>query len=186
AGHAEVDGGPLLLDEGDVAPGVGAERAGVVERLAEEVEVLPARDEVPLLAGDLAGLAADAHARVGEEALARRRVLVAGVERRVDRPEQAVRHHGLPSAGPVGVSSETSERTTARGSAVTIGRSTSVPARARYPSSISRRAGPRGRRPGSTSQVPALVSWMRTLGSRLMPNRSLAASPVTRPRLPQW
>ena len=31
------------------------------------------------------------------------------------------------------------------------------------------------------SQVPTLVSWISTFGSRVMPNRSLAESPVTRP-----
>src|SRR4029079_15965780 len=68
----------LLLDEGDVAPGVRTERRGVVVRLARpDVAVL--RHEVPLLAGDLAGLAADADRRVGEEAHALLRVLAVGV-----------------------------------------------------------------------------------------------------------
>ena len=59
--------GLLLLDERDVAPGVRAERAGVVVRVARPDEAVLG-DEVPLLAGDLAGLAADADRRVGEEA----------------------------------------------------------------------------------------------------------------------
>src|SRR5699024_1486060 len=45
-------------------------------------------DEVPLLARHLAGLAADAHGGVGEEALARRRILVAAVLGRVDVAEE--------------------------------------------------------------------------------------------------
>ena len=57
---------------------------------AEHVEV-GGRDVVPLLARDLAGLAADADAGVGEEALALGVVLVvAGVGRGVHGPEQAV------------------------------------------------------------------------------------------------
>ena len=36
------------------------------------------------------------------------------------------------------------------------------------------------------SQVPTLLSWMSTFGSSVMPNRSFAESPVTRPSLPQW
>ena len=49
-----------LLDEGDVAPGVGTEAPGVVVGLRQEVQSV-GRDVVPLLARDLAGLAADAH-----------------------------------------------------------------------------------------------------------------------------
>src|SRR5581483_6027616 len=53
----------LLLDERDVSPRVRAERRRVVVRLARPyLTVL--RDEVPLLARDLARLAADADRRV--------------------------------------------------------------------------------------------------------------------------
>ena len=69
-------GRPRLLDEGDVPPRVRAQRAGVVERHAEQVEPV-FRHGVPRLAGHLAGLAADAHRGVGEEADAFR--VVAGV-----------------------------------------------------------------------------------------------------------
>src|SRR6185369_13894611 len=57
----------LLLDERDVAPGVRPEGARVVVRLAGP-RLDRARDVVPLLAGDLARLAADAQRGVGEEA----------------------------------------------------------------------------------------------------------------------
>ena len=43
-----------------------------------------------------------------------------------------------------------------------------------------------GRRPGRMSHEPTFDSWMRTLGSREMPNRSFAESPVTMPPEPQW
>jgi hypothetical protein len=36
------------------------------------------------------------------------------------------------------------------------------------------------------SQVPTLLSWISTFGSSVIPIRSLAESPVTRPSLPQW
>ena len=50
-----------------VAPVLGVQAAGVVVAVAEGR--LVAGELVPLLAGDLAGLAADADARVGEEAV---------------------------------------------------------------------------------------------------------------------
>src|SRR5690606_31232413 len=56
----------LRLHELDVPPGRGAERAGVVVREAAEEEVVR-RHLVPLLAGHLARLAADAEGRVGQE-----------------------------------------------------------------------------------------------------------------------
>src|SRR2546423_2128 len=59
-----------LLDEGDVAPRVRAEGRRVVVALARPDETVLG-DQVPLLAGHLAGLAADADRRVGEEAHAR-------------------------------------------------------------------------------------------------------------------
>src|SRR5205823_9987847 len=49
----------LLLDEGDVPPGVRVELAGVVVRVAGPDEAV-LREHVPLLARDLARLAADA------------------------------------------------------------------------------------------------------------------------------
>src|SRR5262245_35976057 len=57
----------LLLDERDVAPGVGAQTSRVVVGVGQEVQPV-VRQQVPLLAGDLAGLAADADRAVGEEA----------------------------------------------------------------------------------------------------------------------
>src|SRR6059058_4861138 len=71
-----------LLYESNVSPRVGAEHAGVVEGHAEQL-VAVVRDGVPLLARDLAGLAADADRGVGEEPHPRRWVDVAGVARHV-------------------------------------------------------------------------------------------------------
>src|SRR6266511_2129021 len=62
----------------------------------------------------------------------------------------------------------------------------SRPARRRYSLRYANSAGPVGRRPGLTSHVPTLLSWISTLGSSTIPNRSLAESPVVRPALPQW
>ena len=63
-----------------------------------------------------------------------------------------------------------------------------APARRRCSSTSSASAAPRGRRPGSTSHEPTLLSWMCTLGSSATPSRSLAASPDTTasPPTPQW
>src|SRR5699024_6020364 len=55
-----------LLDEGDVPPTVGVEPPGVVEGHAGEVQAVLG-NKVPFLAGDLTGLTADTHTRVGEE-----------------------------------------------------------------------------------------------------------------------
>src|SRR5262249_43212682 len=60
----------LLLDERHVSPGVGAEAARVVIGVGEEVKAI-VRQQVPFLAGDLAGLAADADRAVGEETYTR-------------------------------------------------------------------------------------------------------------------
>src|SRR6185503_18708733 len=57
----------VLLDERDVAPRVRAQLRRVVVRLARPDHPVLG-NEVPLLAGDLAGLAADADRGVGEEA----------------------------------------------------------------------------------------------------------------------
>src|SRR5262249_35307003 len=56
-----------LLDELHVPPGGGRERAGVVVAVAGPLEAVGG-ELVPLLAGDFAGLAADADRRVGVEA----------------------------------------------------------------------------------------------------------------------
>ena len=104
--HAEVDQGASgllglldavasLLDEGDVPPGAGAERAGVVVGRPEQFQVAVARVVVPLLAGHLAGLAADADRGVGEEALARLDVRPPCVGRWVGRSGQ-LRHQPSP------------------------------------------------------------------------------------------
>src|SRR5699024_5048990 len=77
-----------LFDEGDMPPTVRVERVAVVVGTAEHVEEVLG-NVVPLLAGHLARLAADAHRRVGEEPLPRRR-FVTGVRGRVQRSEEAV------------------------------------------------------------------------------------------------
>jgi len=86
----------VLLDEGHMPPGIGRERAGIVVALAGQAQIA-GRQVVPFLAGHLAGLAADAHRRVGEEALARGRVDVAGVGRRVVEPAEQLAHQESPS-----------------------------------------------------------------------------------------
>jgi hypothetical protein len=57
----------VLFDERDVAPRVGPERPGVVVGVPGEVQAVLG-DVVPLLACNLARLAADADRRIGEEA----------------------------------------------------------------------------------------------------------------------
>src|ERR1700722_17594204 len=101
------------------------QRARVVVGLAGEVQAVLGK-VVPFLAGDLAGLAADADRGISEEppALSGVRLVGAGPglhAQRLDEP------HGEP-----------------------------VPARLRYSPTSSRRPGPRGRRPGLMSQVEAL------------------------------
>src|SRR5699024_7027582 len=76
----------VLFDERHVPPGVRAERARVVVGGAEQFEVPVGGDVVPLLAGDLAGLAADADGGVGEEALARVVRVPVGITGGVGRP----------------------------------------------------------------------------------------------------
>src|SRR5512133_4391491 len=76
-----------LLDEGDVAPRARAERPGVVVGRAEKAEAVLG-DGIPLLARHLARLAPDADRGVGEEALARRRLLPRRVERGVGGPRE--------------------------------------------------------------------------------------------------
>src|SRR5919108_731154 len=150
-----------LLDEGDVPPGVGPEGQRVVVGVAADAQRPVLGDQVPLLAGDLAGLAADADAGVGEKPHPRTGLaVVAAAEGRGGQVGQG--HAGPPSlASP-------------------------IPARARRSSTSCRRAAPRGRRPGWMSQVAALDSWMWTLGSSTSDSRSLAASPLAMPRVPQW
>src|SRR5919204_4269648 len=85
-----------LLDEGHVAPAVGAElRRVVVRGTGESLRIV--RDVVPLLAGDLARLASDADGGVGEEADALPSLLSVG--RRASRYlDHRSRHHS-PSGG---------------------------------------------------------------------------------------
>src|SRR5581483_424211 len=147
----------LLFDESDVAPGVRVELAGVVVGLPRPLAPV-LRHEVPLLARDLARLAADADRGVGEEADARLLPLAVLLP--------AVRLGGLDHAHV---------------RSLTPGR-----ARVRNSSTRSGSALPRGRRPGRMPTVNALTSWMCTFGSRTIDERSLAASPVVSPRLPQW
>src|SRR3954451_21998279 len=139
--------GLALLDERDVAPGVRAEPARVVHRPARVHEPVLGH-MVPLLAGDLARLAADADARVGEEADARPRLAAVGADLK------------RSAAHP--------------------------PALRRYSSTNASSAGPRGRRPGRTSQVELLNSEMATFESSTIGSRSLAESPVASPLPPQW
>src|SRR5215211_530740 len=135
----------------------------VVQRHAEQVQSVVG-DQVPFLAGDLAGLAADADRGVGEESDPRRVLAVAGqggrVSPAVDGRRQRTVHAGPPWSW--------------------------MPARDRYCSTRPVRAAPRGLRPGRISQVAALTSWMWTLGSSTIGNRSLAESPVVSPLPPQW
>src|SRR5205807_4548373 len=148
---AVLDAGrDALLDERDVAPRVRAQVDGVVIGLPGET-LDRHRDLVPLLAGHLARLAADAHRRVGEE------------------PHPGP---GLLAVGP--------------GPADRLELHALTPARRRYSSTSSSRAGPRGRRPGRMSQVATLYSEMCTLLSSASGSSSLAESPVTIPTPPQW
>src|SRR5699024_8634506 len=182
-------GGPCgdrLLDERDVPPRGAAQPAGVVVGHAGERDpVLGHR--VPLLARHLARLAPDAHRRVGEEALARRRVGVAGVAGGVEAFPGVRAAAGAEERAP-----QARQEPALVGGWVGHGRHTSVPvsgvtpARRRYCSTNSSRAGPRGRRPGCTSQLVALVAGIETLGSSVCGSRSLAASPVLIPLGPQW
>ena len=122
------------------------ERAAVVVGLAGEAQVV-GRHLVPLLAGDLAGLAADADRGVGEEADPLLRLEAPARRSPADsRPRAA---HCRP-AGPLAVVLD----------------------------ELAAASGPRGRRPGTMSQVAALTSWMWTFGSSAIENRSLAESPV--------
>ena len=169
-GHqpAEVAVGRGLLDERDVPPGRGAERAGVVVGRAEQVEPVVG-DAVPFLARDLARLAADADRRVGEEPLARSGV---APTRRAPRP--AGRGRSVDSSSPPSVTRVAGLDGDAGAAAVAPRRSAAA-------------AGPVGRRPGRMSHEATFDSWMCTFGSRVTPNRSLAESPVTRadPPTPQ-
>src|SRR5690606_8941295 len=66
-GRAPPLGVADALDVGDVPPGSAAQVAGVVVAVGGEADVVH-RQLVPLLAGDLTRLAADAEGRVGHEA----------------------------------------------------------------------------------------------------------------------
>src|SRR6266567_3022080 len=171
---------PVLLDERDVPPGVGAEADGVVVGHPGQVEA-DLRNVVPLLAGDLARLAADADGGVGEEAHARRVIAVPArggrirlaLQRRSEPGAQRVRKPGRPG------------RARLCGGHGSIPVFSVMPARCWYSRTRSVRALPLGRRPGRMSQANALTSWMCTFGSRLTAVRSLAESPVLYPEVPQ-
>ena|SRR5437868_11027030 len=57
----------ILLEEHDVAPGRGTEMSSVVVRISRPVKTV-IRHMIPFFARHFAGLAPDAHARIGEEA----------------------------------------------------------------------------------------------------------------------
>src|SRR2546427_1685501 len=137
-----------------MSPRLGSELLRVVVRVARPLDPV-LRDHVPLLARDLAGLAADADGGVGEEADALLRLRPIGLERA---------HVLRTRAGSLAGVSGPSER-----------------ARARRPSTNSTSAGPRGRRPGRMSHESAFTSWMCTFGSSASPARSFAESPVVSP-----
>src|ERR1019366_7616468 len=71
-GEVSLGKGHGTLDEGDVTPGRRAQGAGIVVGHAGEVEAIVG-ELVPLLAGDLAGFAADADGGVGEESFGHQR-----------------------------------------------------------------------------------------------------------------
>ncbi len=111
---ARVGCGCVGLDERDVAPGVPREPPRVVEGHPGEAEAVVG-DAVPLLAGDLAGLAADADRGVGEKAHAFKVCAVAGRVGGVAAFEQAEGHapggaRGRFGHGAVPVSSLRSAR----------------------------------------------------------------------------
>src|SRR5205814_8570743 len=82
-----------LFDECNVSPRVRAERRRVVVRLPGPDQSV-FRDHVPFFARDLAGLAADADRRVGEEAYARLLFIAVGPDDVLERREVA---HGRAS-----------------------------------------------------------------------------------------
>src|SRR5581483_7242261 len=151
----------LLLDERDVPPRVRVQLAGVVVGVAcPHLAVL--RDEVPLLARDLARLAADAYGRVGEEADARLLVVAPRLvtRGRAGRPHDRAHDVFLTSSGSTRGSCSRRDSAWSRISATN---STSFL--------------PRGRRPGRMPHVAALVSMMWTFGSSAACRRSFAESP---------
>src|SRR5437868_9427558 len=161
----------LLLDERDVTPRVRAEcRCVVVGLSGPDLPVL--RDEVPLLARDLARFTADADRRVGEEAYAG--VLLVAV--RVGRCGHAGRLHERAHERVVSACSDS------RGGDI----SRREYAWSRISATKSTSAFPRGRRPGLIPHVAALASWMCTFGSSAMCIRSFALSPLVSSRCPQW
>ncbi len=97
-------------------------------------------------------------------------------------PSSGTRFHSLQATSQAlqPMQTEVSVKNPIRGPAV-IAPLLPARARARWPSTSSTRAGPRGRRPGRTSQVLALDSMMWTLGSPTIGSRSLAPSPVASP-----
>ena len=129
-----------LLDELDVPPVLAVELPRVVVGVAAEGEDVRG-ETVPVLAGDLAGLAADADGGVGEEPH----------RGRGEGPCRRQLRAGRGFSGSCGL------------------------------------CGDRGRlgwdchHAFSTLQTNALHSWMVTLGSPTMSERSLVTAPVTRP-----
>src|SRR5690606_4096813 len=162
------------FDERHVPPRGGPQVLGVVVGHPGEVQSVLGQ-QVPLLAGHFTGLAPDADAGVGEEAdalgVVRR---VAGLPRRIrQRSAQPVLRHRSPPSVQCGLSR------------CSVPVNSVIPARRRYSSTYCRSAGPRGRRPGWMSQVPALLSMLCTLGSRDTLISALAAPPVVSPFGPQ-
>src|SRR4029453_235140 len=145
-----------LLEEADVPPGAGPQGQGVVVGVAADPQRPVLGDQVPFLAGDLAGLAADADAGVGEEAHPRPGLAVVAAPES-GRGQVGQGHDGPPSPG------------------------SPIPARARRSATSRRRAAPRGRRPGWMSQVAAFDSWMWTLGASTSESRPLGAPPLGAP-----
>src|SRR5699024_1052506 len=174
AGHPEAHQAPArlpglldallpLLDEGDVAPRVGAQLTGVVVAGAEDLEVAVDRVAVPLLARHLAGLAADADRGVGEEALALVVMAPAGV--RGGSFGSGQQRHRLSisfiEASPVGAAVASPGPRTSCGAKESAGPAPGAPsapstagcsdaispARRRYASTSSLRPAPCGRRP---------------------------------------
>ena len=159
------------------------------------------RERVPLLAGHLAGLAADADRGVGEEPDPRRVVvLVAGLARHVgQRPEQPVAAGSRPVkaglAELIVVMPRPLVASCPSQASIPRRRRASTGSRPLTPDPPGLHPGPpavgldelqqlRARAdavPGTMSAVLTLSSWMWVFGSSTMPSRSLAESPVEMP-----
>src|SRR5580698_971280 len=158
-----------LLDEGHVAPRGIRERDSVVVAVAGPVEAV-GRKLVPLLAGHLAGLAADADRGVGEEAgllFGRRRLGTDPRVAQIGHDLHEVVHMACPSGwSDFGVSGACSRVGHGAGLSGSIGALST-------------------RRPARTFTVNALASCMLTFGSALMAVRSFAMAPTVSPAKPQ-